>query len=75
MFTGVPAAQAQTESVIHAFQSNARHDGISPFSGLVADRNGSLYGTTEQGGVYGYGAVYKLTPPATQDGAWGEGVL
>lgn len=30
MFTGLPSAGAQTETVIHTFQSNNKHDGINP---------------------------------------------
>jgi uncharacterized repeat protein (TIGR03803 family) len=29
---------------------------------LVMDPSGNLYGTINEGGAYGYGEVYKLTP-------------
>ena len=35
--------------------------------------DGSFYGTTVQGGVYGYGTAFKLTPKA--GGGWTEKVL
>jgi len=37
-------------------------NGISPFFGsLIADAQGNLYGTTDQGGANGDGTVFKLT--------------
>lgn len=41
-------------------------DGGSPLAGLVLDSQGNLYGTTYQGGTYGFGAVFKLTPSGTE---------
>lgn len=35
-------------------------DGSGPQGALVGDAAGSLYGTTEKGGTYGYGTVFKL---------------
>jgi uncharacterized repeat protein (TIGR03803 family) len=37
-------------------------DGANPFSGIVRDSAGNLYGTTDIGGTYGYGTIFKLTP-------------
>jgi uncharacterized repeat protein (TIGR03803 family) len=42
--------------------SNANSGGAVPFSGVILDGAGNLYGTTEVGGQYGYGVVYKLSP-------------
>jgi hypothetical protein len=52
-----------TETVLYRFTGGA--DGANPtYTGkLVFDRSGALYGTTQNGGNYGYGTVYKLTPP------------
>jgi uncharacterized repeat protein (TIGR03803 family) len=68
-------AHAQTESVIHGFRSTNGFDGVNPFGNLVADKNGALYGTTDSGGKYGFGAVYKLLLPTTQGGTWKETIL
>jgi uncharacterized repeat protein (TIGR03803 family) len=38
-------------------------DGEYPISGLVQGTNGIFYGTTAQGGQYGYGTVFELTVP------------
>jgi uncharacterized repeat protein (TIGR03803 family) len=48
-------------------------DGGNPWGGVTLDRLGNLYGTTSQGGAYGYGTVFKLSP--SPDGTWSETVL
>jgi uncharacterized repeat protein (TIGR03803 family) len=48
------------ETVLHTFTGTP--DGSFPESGLVADSAGNLYGTTYEGGAYGYGTVYELSP-------------
>lgn len=50
--------QAQTFHVIHAFSGPA--DGANPTAGVTMDAAGNLYGTTRDGGPYGYGTVFKL---------------
>ena len=37
-------------------------DGMYSFSNLVQDKRGNLYGTTNQGGAYGDGDVFRVTP-------------
>ncbi|HEX4077654.1 MAG TPA: choice-of-anchor tandem repeat GloVer-containing protein [Rhizomicrobium sp.] len=57
-------APDRTESVLHAFGGGC--DGANPYAGLVADKAGNLYGTTQGGGTCnndeGFGTVYKLAP-------------
>jgi uncharacterized repeat protein (TIGR03803 family) len=48
--------------------------GRQPFAGVVLDRKGALFGTTEEGGP-GQGVVFKLTPPAGGQDAWTERVV
>lgn len=48
------------ETVLHSFTNVP--DGANPYAGLVMDKAGNLYGTTEYGGSYGYGTVFKLAP-------------
>ncbi len=54
-----------TEKVLHAFRRNT---GKYPYSGLIFDTAGNLYGTAFSGGTVDGGVVYKLTPNA--DGSW-----
>ena len=35
-------------------------DGLEPVAGLVQGADGNLYGTTNGGGAYGYGTVFKI---------------
>jgi uncharacterized repeat protein (TIGR03803 family) len=58
------------ESVLYSFSGR---DGSTPYSALIFDSSGNLYGTTVQGGVYQRGTVFKLTPHSR--GAWTEDVL
>jgi uncharacterized repeat protein (TIGR03803 family) len=61
-----------TEKILHSFAS-AGKDGYLPYSALVADAKGNLYGTTTFGGVHGFGTVFELIP--TTGGIWTESIL
>jgi uncharacterized repeat protein (TIGR03803 family) len=50
-----------TETTLHNFTGSP--DGAEPQSGLIPGPNGTLIGTTYEGGnQYGYGTVYQLAP-------------
>jgi uncharacterized repeat protein (TIGR03803 family) len=66
------SAAGQTEKVLHSFNPKAK-DGSEPYTGLIFDAKGNLYGTTYSGGAYGYGTVFELIPKA--GGGWTEKVL
>jgi uncharacterized repeat protein (TIGR03803 family) len=70
----VPAARAQTYTVLHNFTGGA--DGGNPYAGLTADAAGNLYGTASTGGISsscnGCGTVFKL---ADHSNAWTFSVL
>ncbi len=53
---------AGTEQIIYSFAGDA--DGEYVDSDLVIDRAGNIYGTSVQGGAFGTGTVFQLTPSA-----------
>jgi uncharacterized repeat protein (TIGR03803 family) len=64
VFKLTPPAKGQmawTETVLYSFTGGS--DGFYPLAGLIADKEGALYGTTQAGGTAGFGTVFKLTPP------------
>jgi uncharacterized repeat protein (TIGR03803 family) len=56
--------------VLHRFAAFPL-DGQLPYSGVIVDGAGNVYGTTLQGGIGG--TVYRLSP--AQDGRWKETIL
>jgi uncharacterized repeat protein (TIGR03803 family) len=76
------AAGAWSLTVLHDFTC-CTSDGWDSEAGLVMDKSGNLYGTTELGGFYksdycaylGCGTVFEVSPPAVSGGAWTEQVL
>jgi hypothetical protein len=87
VFKLTPPAKGQTawtETVLYRFTGGS--DGATPQAGLIADKQGVLYGTTTVGGgqnpclksaffIVGCGTVFRLTPPAKGQTAWTETVL
>jgi uncharacterized repeat protein (TIGR03803 family) len=59
-----------TETVLHRFNSKS---GAVPYADLTLDASGNLYGTTFDGGDFGYGTVFRLTPGTNNQ--WTETVL
>jgi uncharacterized repeat protein (TIGR03803 family) len=57
-------------TILHSFSGI---DGVYPRAALVFDKLGNLYGTTVQGGVYGAGVAFELSP--SSNGEWVETVL
>jgi uncharacterized repeat protein (TIGR03803 family) len=57
VFEVVP--NTKTETVLHSFDGS---DGELPVCGLIQDSKGNLYGTTYEGGSYGAGVVWEITP-------------
>jgi uncharacterized repeat protein (TIGR03803 family) len=58
------------ETVLYSFTGGA--DGALPYSKVILDSAGNLYGTALHGGAYGVGAVFELSPVGT---SWTETVL
>jgi uncharacterized repeat protein (TIGR03803 family) len=61
----VPAGQGPNgpDKILYSF-----HRRGGPWGGLVFDAAGNLYGTTEVGGVYGFGQIFEMLPNG--DGTW-----
>jgi uncharacterized repeat protein (TIGR03803 family) len=65
------------ESILYSFTGGST--GFAPWSGVIADEQGNLYGTTAVGGDSGpcnggtCGVVFELSP--NQNGTWTESVL
>jgi uncharacterized repeat protein (TIGR03803 family) len=63
-----------TYTVLYDFTGGT--DGGQPQTGMVFDKAGNLYGTTEVGGgpvcFGGCGVVFQLAPPSQPGGAWTE---
>jgi len=49
-----------TESVLYSFTGG--NDGGNPFSGVIFDGSGNLYGSAYEGGDLGLGTAYELSP-------------
>ncbi len=58
-------------AVIYSFGATA-NDGVDPYADLAIDSAGNLFGTTQSGGGFDYGTVFKLSPPSTPGGDWTE---
>jgi uncharacterized repeat protein (TIGR03803 family) len=57
------SASGWTKKILFTFDyDNSALNGFSPFGGLVLDASGNIFGTTNQGGTYGYGTVFELVP-------------
>jgi hypothetical protein len=67
------------EKVLYSFQGGS--DGAVPAGGVVFDKQGNLYGATQQGGgtncspMADCGTVYQLAPPTKDGNPWTETVL
>jgi len=67
MFGSSAFANDSTGQVLHRFQGT---DGSNPHGNLIPGPAGTLYGTTEYGGVSFYGTVFQLVPPAQVYEPW-----
>jgi uncharacterized repeat protein (TIGR03803 family) len=60
VFKLTPSSGGWSYTSLHDFRN--LDDGSLPMCSLVFDANGNIYGTASQGGQYGYGVVWEITP-------------
>jgi uncharacterized repeat protein (TIGR03803 family) len=54
-----------TRVVTGLYEFTGGEDGALPYAGLIQGADGRLYGTTSEGGGFGYGTVFSLTTSGT----------
>ncbi len=59
VFKLTKSGSSWTESVLYSFTGG--NDGGNPYSGVILDGAGNLYGTAYYGGANSFGAVYELS--------------
>jgi uncharacterized repeat protein (TIGR03803 family) len=64
------SAGAATETAFYKFSGP---QGMVPYGAVAFDTSGNLYGTTYQGGAYGYGTVFQLS--LDENGKWKHTIL
>jgi uncharacterized repeat protein (TIGR03803 family) len=62
-----------TEKVIYRFDDSHQQDGINPYATVVLDKKDNLYSTTNTGGAYNGGTVWKMTPSGKETVLWSLG--
>ena len=67
----IPNGGSGSENALYSFAAGT--DPKLPYAGLIFDKAGNLYGTTELGGTNNQGTVFEITPNA--NGTWTENVL
>jgi hypothetical protein len=71
-FLGATLAAGQTQTVLYRFEGGT--DSGDPAAGLVSDKAGNLYGTTEAFQI-GCGTVFELVRPTSPGSQWIEEVI
>ncbi len=69
-----PGSTVWGGQTLHTFTGQPS-DGQGPYGPLVLGSGGGFYGTTTAGGTFNAGAVFSLTPPASQGGPWTEAII
>lgn len=64
---------SRRETVLYSF-GRTRRDAQS-YPNFILFHDGSFYGVTQNGGEHDSGTVFKITPPATENGAWNEAII
>jgi uncharacterized repeat protein (TIGR03803 family) len=67
----IPGGGSGSENVLYSFAGGS--DPKLPYAGLIFDKAGNLYGTTEFGGTHNQGTVFEISP--NTNATWTESVL
>ena len=67
----IPSGGSGSENALYSFSGGS--DPKFPYAGLIFDKAGNLYGTTEFGGANNQGTVFEVIP--NSNGSWTETVL
>jgi uncharacterized repeat protein (TIGR03803 family) len=67
-------ATAIADHVLYSF-TGMDGDGATPTAGVVAGKNGTLYGITHDGGISGKGTIFELRPAASAGLPWTQVTL
>jgi uncharacterized repeat protein (TIGR03803 family) len=62
------------ESVLYSFSYFGGPDGVRPYGGLIMDSDGTLYGTTNEGGTNKTGTVFKISASGAESVLYSFGV-
>ncbi|HEY1707049.1 MAG TPA: choice-of-anchor tandem repeat GloVer-containing protein [Rhizomicrobium sp.] len=63
-FAVATPAEAVKLRTLYSFTGST--DGSEPYASVIRDSAGNLYGTTQGGGVYGRGVVFRVTPEGAE---------
>jgi uncharacterized repeat protein (TIGR03803 family) len=77
VFRLTPPASGSTvwsQAILYAF-GKTRESGDGPLGALYRGPTGALFGTTTGGGGFGWGVVFRLSPPELGNGRWAETTL
>jgi len=74
VLTSPPQSLSAQTGFTQIYAFGAAPDADIP-GGLLRGPDGALYGLSASGGATGYGAVYRLQPPASPGAPWTESVL
>ena len=69
-----PVAHGWQETLVHSF-AGGNDDGSRPSSSLVVAGDGSLFGTTQTGGIGDNGTVFQFTPVAANQRRWKQRII
>jgi uncharacterized repeat protein (TIGR03803 family) len=67
----IPGGGSGSENSLYSFAGGS--DPKTPYAGLIFDKAGNLYGTSQLGGANSLGTVFEITP--NSNGSWTESVI